>query len=58
MSTLSSAQIKKYNAEGFIGVLVESDKPIAVNSGSITGSNANLDNGNYGQDVGIDQVVN
>ena len=25
------------NAEGFIGVLVESDKPIAVNSGSITG---------------------
>ena len=45
------------NAEGFIGVLVESDKPIAVNSGSITGSNANLDDGNYGQDVGIDQVA-
>jgi len=45
------------NAEGFIGVLVESDKPIAVNCGSITGSNANLDDGDYGQDVGIDQVA-
>ncbi|MED5354286.1 MAG: gliding motility protein, partial [Bacteroidota bacterium] len=45
------------NAEGFIGVLVESDKPIAVNSGSLTGSNANLDDGDYGQDVGIDQVA-
>ena len=45
------------NAEGFIGVLVESDKSIAVNSGSLTGSNANLNEDGFGQDVGIDQVA-
>ena len=45
------------NAEGLIGVLVESDKPIAVNSGSLTGSNSNLDTSPGGQDGGIDQIA-
>ena len=43
------------NSDGLIGVLVESDKPIAVNSGSITGSNANTTTDSNGQDAGIDQ---
>ena len=45
------------NSDGLIGVLVESDKPIAVNSGSITGSNANTTTDSNGQDAGIDQIV-
>ena len=44
------------NATGLIGALIESDKPIAVNSGSFTGSNSNYNEGG-GQDVGIDQVA-
>ena len=44
------------NATGLIGALVESDKPIAVNAGSFTGSNSNYNEGG-GQDVGIDQVA-
>ena len=45
------------NSDALIGVLVESDKPIAVNSGSITGSNANTTTDSNGQDAGIDQIV-
>ncbi len=44
------------NATGLIGALVESDKPIAVNAGTFTGSNSNYNEGG-GQDVGIDQVA-
>ena len=44
------------NAAGLIGTLIESDKPIAVNSGSFTGSNSNYNEGG-GQDLGIDQVA-
>ena len=39
-----------------IGTFIESDKPIAVNSGSFTGSNSNYNEGG-GQDLGIDQVA-
>ena len=45
------------NATGLIGALIESDKPIAVNSGSLTGHNSFLDTDGGGQDVGIDQVA-
>ncbi|MDE0966597.1 MAG: IgGFc-binding protein, partial [Flavobacteriaceae bacterium] len=45
------------NDNAMIGVLVESDKPIAVNSGSITGSNQNTDTDANGQDAGMDQIV-
>ncbi|MAW67853.1 MAG: gliding motility protein, partial [Flavobacteriales bacterium] len=44
------------NAAGLIGTLIESDKPIAINSGSFTGSNSNYNEGG-GQDLGIDQVA-
>ena len=44
------------NAGGLIGALIESDKPIAVNSGSYTGSNS-LIGSDTGQDIGIDQLV-
>ena len=44
------------NAAGLIGTFIESDKPIAVNSGSFTGSNSNYNEGG-GQDLGIDQVA-
>ena len=51
-------QQNKYNTlnsrEGIIGTLIESDKPIVVNSGSGTGS-FTADEG--GQDYGIDQIV-
>ncbi|NDB78876.1 gliding motility protein, partial [archaeon] len=50
-STTNSA-----NAAGLIGTLVQSNKPIVVNSGSFTGSNSNYDDGG-GQDVGIDQLA-
>jgi gliding motility-associated-like protein len=52
------------NSSKMIGALVESDKPVVVNSGSFCGSNsANLvpnQNGNLvpnGRDVGFDQIV-
>jgi len=41
------------NRDGLIGALVQSDKPIVVNSGSANGS---FDNGG-GRDYGIDQIV-
>lgn len=41
------------NRDGLIGTLIESDKPIVVNSGSANGS---FHNGN-GRDYGIDQIV-
>ena len=44
------------NAAGLIGTFIESDKPIAVNSGSFNGSNSNYNEGG-GQDLGIDQVA-
>ena len=46
------------NATGLIGSLIQSNKPIAVNTGSFNGSN--LDNVLYnagGQDIGFDQIV-
>lgn len=47
------------NSSKFIGALVESDKPVVVNSGSFAGSNSTLlINGNpTGRDVGFDQIV-
>ena len=48
--------VNEANAQGLIGALVTSDKPIAVNTGSFTGSNSNYNEGG-GQDIGIDQIV-
>ena len=45
------------NSAGLIGSLVESNKPIAVNTGSLTGHNSFLNTDGGGQDVGIDQVA-
>lgn len=47
------------NSSKMIGALVESDKPIVVNSGSFGGSNSTAtNNGNpTGRDVGFDQIV-
>ncbi len=41
------------NADGMIGALVHSDKPIAVNCGSIAGTNGSTSN----LDLGFDQIV-
>uniref|UniRef100_UPI00374D68BF T9SS type B sorting domain-containing protein n=1 Tax=Flavobacterium sp. TaxID=239 RepID=UPI00374D68BF len=41
------------NADGLIGALITSDKPIAVNCGSIAGSNSPTTN----LDFGLDQIV-
>ncbi|MEN8857953.1 MAG: hypothetical protein ABF260_07800 [Flavobacteriaceae bacterium] len=41
------------NRDGLIGTLIQSDKPIVMNSGSANGS---FHNGN-GRDYGIDQIV-
>jgi gliding motility-associated-like protein len=41
------------NADGLIGALVHSDKPIALNCGSFAGTNGELGN----IDLGIDQIV-
>lgn len=41
------------NRDGLIGSLVKADKPIAVNCGSIAGTNGNLQN----LDLGFDQIV-
>ena len=45
------------NATGLIGALVSADKPVAVNAGSLTGANSNLQADGGGQDIGIDQVA-
>ncbi|TDE30318.1 T9SS type B sorting domain-containing protein [Flavobacterium ranwuense] len=42
------------NSSKMIGALVESDKPVVVNSGSFGGSNSTNTNG---RDVGFDQIV-
>ncbi|WKL44653.1 T9SS type B sorting domain-containing protein [Flavobacterium sp. ZE23DGlu08] len=42
------------NSSTIIGALVESDKPVVVNSGSFAGSNSSSTNG---RDVGFDQIV-
>ncbi|MES2576748.1 MAG: IgGFc-binding protein, partial [Bacteroidota bacterium] len=42
------------NSSTMIGALVESDKPVVVNSGSFAGSNSSSTNG---RDVGFDQIV-
>ncbi|GIZ09844.1 T9SS type B sorting domain-containing protein [Flavobacterium sp. UMI-01] len=41
------------NSSKMIGALIETDKPVAVNSGSFAGSNSVLN----GRDVGFDQIV-
>ena len=41
------------NRDGLIGALISSDKPIAVNCGSIAGSNSDSNN----LDFGLDQIV-
>ncbi|MFE3867924.1 T9SS type B sorting domain-containing protein [Flavobacterium sp. LS2P90] len=43
------------NSSKMIGALVESDKPVVVNSGSFCGSNNSLSG--QGRDVGFDQIV-
>jgi gliding motility-associated-like protein len=43
------------NSSKMIGALVESDKPVVVNSGSFCGSNNSL--AGQGRDVGFDQIV-
>ena len=52
------------NSSKIIGTLVESDKPVVVNSGSFGGSNSTLtvtftdgSTGGAGRDVGFDQIV-
>jgi gliding motility-associated-like protein len=52
------------NSSKMIGALVESDKPVVVNSGSFCGSNSTLigtfedgTTGPIGRDVGFDQIV-
>ncbi|RTY74627.1 T9SS type B sorting domain-containing protein [Flavobacterium sp. LS1R10] len=48
------------NSSKMIGALVESDKPVVVNSGSFGGSNSTLVNAQglpTGRDVGFDQIV-
>lgn len=52
------------NSSKMIGALVESDKPVVVNSGSFAGSNSTListfqdgTTGPAGRDVGFDQIV-
>ncbi|RTZ05156.1 T9SS type B sorting domain-containing protein [Flavobacterium bomense] len=48
------------NSSKMIGALVESDKPVVVNSGSFGGSNSTLFNAQgspAGRDVGFDQIV-
>ena len=45
------------NTNALIGVLVESNKPIAVNSGSFNGTNADYSSSQSGQDAGIDQLA-
>ncbi|MDD5149884.1 MAG: IgGFc-binding protein, partial [Flavobacterium sp.] len=48
------------NSSKMIGALIESDKPVVVNSGSFCGSNSTIVNvqGNpTGRDVGFDQIV-
>ncbi|TDD98603.1 T9SS type B sorting domain-containing protein [Flavobacterium cellulosilyticum] len=42
------------NSSKMIGALVESDKPVVVNAGSIGGSNSTSTNG---RDIGFDQIV-
>jgi hypothetical protein len=42
------------NSKNIIGALVESDKPVIVNSGSILGTNENTSSN---RDVGFDQIV-
>lgn len=42
------------NADGLIGALISSDKPIAVNCGSFGGSNGDQSNSS---DIGFDQIV-
>jgi len=41
------------NADGLIGALIKSDKPVAVNCGSIAGTNGDAQN----LDLGFDQIV-
>ncbi|WP_395050057.1 IgGFc-binding protein [Flavobacterium sp.] len=47
------------NSSKMIGALVESNKPVVVNSGSFGGSNSSVVNaqGNSGRDIGFDQIV-
>lgn len=42
------------NLDGFVGALLESDKPILVNSGNLAGGMASAGNG---QDFNLDQIV-
>jgi gliding motility-associated-like protein len=42
------------NADGLIGALISSNKPIAVNCGSLGGTNGDADNSS---DIGFDQIV-
>ena len=49
----AEAEDSEFNEDGLIGVSINSDKPIAVNSGSANGS---FHNGG-GRDYGIDQIV-
>lgn len=49
----TNSNVNVINRDGLIGTLIESDKPIVMNSGSANGS---FHNGN-GRDYGIDQIV-
>ena len=60
---LENSAISPSNSSKMIGALVESDKPVVVNSGSFGGSNSSLtgtQNGQIvplGRDIGFDQIV-
>lgn len=42
------------NLDGFVGALLESDKPIVVNTGNLAGG---MNNSGFGQDFNLDQIV-
>ena len=57
---LDNNNIGSSNSSKMIGALVESDKPVVVNSGSFGGSNStsvNAQGNPNGRDVGFDQIV-
>ena len=55
----NNTNVSPSNSSKIIGALVESDKPVVVNSGSFGGSNSTAvsNGGPTGRDVGFDQIV-
>ena len=47
-------ELNPANLDGFVGALLESDKPIVVNSGNMAGG---MNSASFGQDFNLDQIV-